>query len=54
MTAAMIKFHADAITKDTNEASAAFAAGDNMTGAMIMDAVKFRRAMLLRKGIIIV
>jgi len=54
MTAATIKFHADAIAKDTAEANAAFAAGDNNTGAMIMDAIKFRRAMLAKRGVVIV
>jgi hypothetical protein len=54
MTAETIKFHAAAIAKDTAEANAAFATGDNNTGAMILDAIKFRRAMLAKKGVVIV
>ena len=54
MTLATIAFHAAAIAKDTSEASAAFADGDSNTGAMILDAIKFRRAMLAKKGVVIV
>lgn len=54
MKAETIQFHAKAIARDTAEADAAFAAGDNMTGAMILDSVKFRRAMLLKRGVVIV
>ena len=54
MTKATIAFHVTAIAKDTAEANAAFAAGDSNTGAMIMDAIKFRRAMLAKRGVVIV
>lgn len=54
MNAATIRFHALAIAKDTAEANAAFAAGNNDTGAMIIDAIKFRRAMLANIGVVIV
>ncbi len=54
MTAATIAFHATAIAKDTAEANAAFAAGDNNIGAMILDAIKFRRTMLAKRGVVIV
>lgn len=54
MTKATIAFHATAIAKDTAEANAAFAAGDSNTGAMILDAIKFRRAMLAKRGVVIV
>ena len=54
MTAATIKFHAYAIAKDAAEAETAFANGDNTAGAMILDAIKFRRAMLARRGVVIV
>ena len=54
MTAATIQFHADSLAKDTAEANAAFAAGDSNTGAMILDAIKFRRAMLAKRGVVIV
>ena len=54
MNAATIEFHARAIAKDTEEANAAFAVGDNDTGNMIMDAIRFRRATLAKKGVFIV
>ena len=54
MTAATIAFHTAAIAKDTAEANAAFASGDSATGAMIVDAIKFRRAMLAKRGVVIV
>ena len=54
MTASTIAFHAASIAKDTLEANAAFAAGDSSTGSMILDAIKFRRAMLAKHGVVIV
>ncbi len=54
MTRQTIEFHAAMITKDTAEMEAAYAAKDTDTGAMIWDAIKYRKAMLARRGVVIV
>jgi len=54
MNAATIQFHAIAIARDTKEMEAAFADDRADDARMIWDAIKFRRAMLAKKGVVIV
>jgi hypothetical protein len=54
MTAATIKFHAAAIARDTAEMEAAYAANRGDEARMIWDAIKFRREMLAKRGVVIV
>lgn len=54
MTRATIEFHARTIQQQTAEMEAAEAAGDKMTAAMIWDAIKFRKAVLAKQGVVIV
>ncbi len=44
----------DIIAKDTAEMEAAYAAGKGDEARMIWDGIKFRRAMLLKRGVVIV
>lgn len=53
MTKATIQFHAKTIEKQITEMEAAEAAGDNMTAAMIWDAICFRKKMLAAQGVVI-
>ena len=54
MNAATIQFHAKAIARDTKEMEAAYAANRGDEARMIWDAIKFRRAMLAKEGVVIV
>lgn len=54
MTAALIQFHAKTIQTQTAEMEAAEAAGDQVTAAMIGDAIKFRKSVLAKAGVFII
>lgn len=54
MNAATIQFHAKTIEANTNEMNAAAAAGDRMTVDMIAEAIRFRKAILAKHGVVVI
>lgn len=54
MTTREIEFHAQTITKQVAEMEAAEAAGDKVTAGMLWDAIKFRKQVLAKRGVVVV
>lgn len=54
MNAATIEFHAKTIAAQTKEMITAEADGDKMTAEMLAEAIRFRKAILVQRGVVII